>query len=114
MSMSRFREVAWAVLLLVCSGLLLMARADGPERVTTGDSYWYMRQAQIFAGLDPATAAGRAATEMCGDINRASLAAGGQPPCRAYEVLTEPRCVAIFASRPGFPLLAAPFVAAFG
>jgi len=111
----RTREAAWVLLVAVLSGLLVTARFDGPERLAPGDTYWYLLRAQTLAGTDPATAARTASALMCRDINRATRAAGARPTCRNYDTSRiSPRYAAIFDSRPGYPMVAAPFVAAFG
>ncbi|MEV6631153.1 hypothetical protein AB0M54_10415 [Actinoplanes sp. NPDC051470] len=110
----RLVEAAWVILVIAVAVPLFMLRVDGPQRVASGDSYWYMRQAQIFAGVDPVTAAAVARREVCRDINRASRKQGGQAPCVEYDVMTTPRYAAIFHSRPGYPLFGSPFVAVLG
>ncbi|MFG1604111.1 hypothetical protein [Actinoplanes sp. NPDC049265] len=110
----RLAELCWPILLVLVAVPVFLLRVDGPDRVASGDSYWYMRQAQIFAGVDPATAASVAGRELCRDINRASVAQGGKDGCRTYAIVASPRYQAIFHSRPGYPLFAAPFVAALG
>lgn len=111
----RTREAAWVLLVAVLAGLLVTARFDGPERLAPGDTYWYLLRAQTIAGTDHATAAATASRLMCRDINRAGRAQGTRPTCRNYDTSgISPRYAAIFDSRPGYPTVAAPFVAALG
>jgi hypothetical protein len=116
-SRHRSRAEVTAILLTVAvAALLCLCRYQDPRRITSsGDSYWYMRQAQIFAGVDAPHASAEAATLLCRDVNRSTRALGGRPYCTLY--VTEgisPRYAAIFASRPGYPLFAAAFVAVLG
>ncbi|MGW4947993.1 hypothetical protein ACWEOZ_41115, partial [Actinoplanes sp. NPDC004185] len=108
-------EGAWVLLVVVLAGLLFLARYEDPRRVASGDSYWYMRQALIFTGTDPEVAGLEAGRQVCRDLNRASRARGEKPTCELYVTTRiSPRYAAIFDSRPGYPLFAAPFVATLG
>lgn len=105
--------VALALTLAAAAGLFL-ARWEDPQRRAVGDTYWYIRQSLIFAGTAPDRAASIANQAVCADINRSLRAAHQRPTCRTYGVLKAPRYQAIFDNRPGYPLLAAPFVAVLG
>ncbi|GAA3340578.1 hypothetical protein GCM10020358_28730 [Amorphoplanes nipponensis] len=108
-------ETAWLLLVVAIAALLFLARYDDPRRVASGDSYWYMRQALIFTGVDAGEAARAASRQLCRDINRSLRARRAEPTCRGYRTGGySPRYVAIFDSRPGYPLFAAPFVATLG
>ncbi|MEN3611082.1 hypothetical protein AAH979_16180 [Plantactinospora sp. ZYX-F-223] len=105
------------LLVLVIASALCMARYEDPRRIaSSGDSYWYMRQAQIFAGADPATASAQASFQVCRDINRSAKERRMPRACRnGYpQAGISPRYIAIFDSRPGYPLFAVPFVKILG
>ncbi|MFY1693659.1 hypothetical protein [Plantactinospora sp. WMMB782] len=110
-------ELAWVLLVIAIAGALCMARYEDPRRIaSSGDSYWYMRQAQVFAGTDLATASARSSFQVCRDINRSAKERGMAQACRdGYpQQGISPRYIAIFDSRPGYPLFAAPFVKVLG
>jgi hypothetical protein len=108
-------EAAWLLLVVVIAGLLFLARYEDPRRVASGDSFWYMRQALVFTGTDPEVARIEAGRQVCRDLNRSSRARGETPTCKNYVTAGfSPRYAAIFDSRPGYPLFAAPFVAMLG
>ena len=108
-------ETAWLLVVLALATMLFLARYEDPRRIASGDSFWYMSQALIFTGVDPEEARLRAGQQVCRDMNR-SLVASKQPAtCKNYVTKGfSPRYVAIFDSRPGYPLFAAPFVAVLG
>jgi hypothetical protein len=99
----------------VIAGMFFLVRYDDPRRIATGDSYHYMRRALIFTGVDAAEAHTRAAEQVCRDVNRSPLPSN-EKPCTRYRTdnISNPRYVAIFDSRPGYPLFGAPFVAVLG
>jgi len=108
-------ETAWLLLIMVIATLLFFARYDDPRRIASGDSFWYMRQALIFTGVDPETARLQAAQQVCRDTNRSFRASKATSRCKLYTSTGfAPRYVAIFDSRPGYPMFAAPFVATLG
>jgi hypothetical protein len=109
-------ESAWLLLVLACaSGLFLARYHETTPIMASSDSYWYMRQAQEFAGADEPTATAEAAKQFCRDTNRVLVAERKLPTCTSWDTSeTSPRYVEIFTSRPGYALTAAPFVAAFG
>jgi hypothetical protein len=105
-------EAAWLLAVMAIAGVITVGRMHDPARLASGDTYWYARQAQIFAGLDPATASTRAADLVCQDSNRSNVANGGKPSCFTYVTTgITPRYQSIFTYRPGYPLFATPFVA---
>jgi hypothetical protein len=108
-------ETAWLLLIMVIATLLFFARYEDPRRIAGGDSFWYMRQALIFTGVDPETARLQAAQQVCRDANRSFRASKVTSRCKVYTSTGfSPRYVAIFDSRPGYPMFAAPFVATLG
>jgi hypothetical protein len=103
------------VLVVAIAALLFTVRYSGPERVTSGDSFWYLRQAMIFTGVDAETARVRAEALIVEDYNRAGADQGERSRLTSYDTTpAKPRYRAIFDSRPGYPLFAAPFVAVLG
>ncbi|GAA3962606.1 hypothetical protein [Actinoplanes auranticolor] len=111
----RRTETAWLLLVVVLATLLFLTRYEDPRRVASGDSFWYMRQALIFTGVDPEEARLRAGEQVCRDQNRAARAKNQRAGCRTYTTAGfSPRYAAIFHSRPGYPLFAAPFVVTLG
>ncbi|WP_436526315.1 hypothetical protein [Actinoplanes sp. HUAS TT8] len=118
---SAVRSRRWLVeggcvaLVVLIAGLLFAVRYQDPRRVASGDSFWYMRQALIFTGVDHTSATTEAARLMCRDMNRSLRAERQKTTCTAYPTgAIKPRYREIFASRPGFPLFGAPFVAVLG
>ncbi|AEV85286.1 integral membrane protein [Actinoplanes sp. SE50] len=108
-------ETAWLALLLVILSLLFLARYNDPRKIVSGDSFWYMRQALMYTGLTKQEAHTEAARQICREINRSLVANGHRPECVEYTLAgISPRYIAIFDSRPGYPLFASPFVAVLG
>jgi hypothetical protein len=125
-----------ALPLLVCVLYAVLQSAAGPRFTLFPDSYRYARAAEEYRGATPAQAHRTALAAYC--ASRAERTAHDrrlQPTVRqsereieaaeeracvdrwadAPDITTgDPRYQAIFAARPGYPLLAAPFVAAFG
>jgi hypothetical protein len=106
----------WVLLAVLVSGGVLVGRFQEPRRIeSSGDSYWYVRQALMFTGTSEPEATRISAELICADMNRAARAAGFHGRCHGYDASWVPqRYVRIFSSRPGYPLVAAPFVATFG
>lgn len=122
---SRWRfavEAAWVLLVLAIAGGLCLIRYDDPRRIAiSGDSYWYMRQAQMFAGVSEPEASAAASRQLCRDLNRSAADRALDdrsivlPACVEYSMAgISPRYVAIFDNRPAYPLVASVFVSAFG
>jgi hypothetical protein len=109
-------ESSWVLLILAIAAALCFARLEDPRRIaSSGDSYWFMRQAQIFAGVSPAEASAEASQQLCRDKNRAARDQGRPPDCVTYDQSgISDRYVQIFSTRPGYPLVASVFVRAFG
>jgi hypothetical protein len=95
--------------------LTFVVRFDRPERQTTGDTYFYSLQALRFAGVPDVAAQRQAKQLICSDVHHGVHLDGTlAPSCHEYEVITAPRYVAIFTSRPLWPLLLSPAVALVG
>ncbi|WP_021593528.1 MULTISPECIES: hypothetical protein [Actinomadura] len=124
-STSGLRDRRWAraAALVVIAGLLgsglWMLRWSGGGSTATPDTFWYARDALRYAGHSPAEADRTAAEITCGAMKRD----------RARWRLTYTECLRyrtrlpakapvrfqrIFTSRPGYPLLAVPFVRVMG
>ncbi|MGW5324776.1 hypothetical protein [Streptomyces sp. NPDC004014] len=125
-----------ALPLLVCALYAVLQLVAGPQFTLFPDSYRYARATERYLGAPPAEAHRTALAAYC--ASRADRTAHDrrlQPTVRqsedairaaaeracldrwadAPDITTgDPRYQAIFAGRPGYPLLAAPFVAAFG
>ncbi|MVZ99141.1 hypothetical protein F8568_001810 [Actinomadura sp. LD22] len=107
-----------AVAVMLGSGLWLL-RWSGSAATATPDTFWYARDALRYAGWS-APAADRTAAEItCSALMRGDpRPAGGYGNCVRYRTAlpgTAPvRFQRIFTSRPGYPLLAVPFVRAMG
>jgi hypothetical protein len=80
-----------------------------------GDSYWYLRLAAQWSGLPVDQARRQASAIFCGDLQQAFEAGSKVRRC-ASPVLADgdARYRAIFESRPGYPILVAPFVKIMG
>ncbi|MBR7837462.1 hypothetical protein KDL01_29555 [Actinospica durhamensis] len=108
-----------ALLVTVCSGLRI---ALAPARhYTWDDSYRYVMTIERILGHSGAQARALAIRWYCGDLGRTgSGGAAGVPACVAHWTAAgglwpnTPQYNQIFIARPGYPLLAAPFVALFG
>ena len=116
----RWTRVAALVLITGLLGCgLWMLRWSGTASTTTPDTFWYARDALRYAGHAPADADRTAAKITCGgispEVTRSKL---NYPQCVRYRTnlpTTAPeRFQRIFTSRPGYPLLAVPFVRVMG
>jgi hypothetical protein len=107
---------AWMLLAVVIAGGVLAHWYADPRRIaSSGDSYFYMRQALMFTGVSKPEATRIASDLTCQDINRSIRASHIKGHCDVYVVTgISPRYERIFATRPGYPLFAAPFVAVLG
>ena len=103
-------------LVLGIAAALCYARLSDPRRIaSSGDSYYYMRQAQMFAGATEGQATVEASWLMCLDRNRSARRLGQEPACEYYDQSEIPaRYVEIFTTRPGYPLLASLFIPRYG
>jgi hypothetical protein len=126
---------AWLLGILVVAVYALLQLTAGSQWFLYPDSYRYARAAEQFGGVSRAQAHRDALDAFCttrADAARAtarlSPVAGSPLPAGtmtakqclarwadAADITTaDPRYQAIFSSRPGYPLLAAPFVRMFG
>lgn len=106
---------------------------DVQDTIPSNDTYQYARQTLRFLGDSQPVAVHDAASMFCHEIGNAPGLAGELQTDAAQETGTtmdrysacmyvyrdgltpsSPRYIAIFTSRPGYPLLAVPFVAVFG
>jgi hypothetical protein len=112
------RRVVTGVIALVVAAvavLTFVVRFDRPERQTSGDTYFYSLGALRFAGVPQPVAERDAKRLLCSDVRLGVHLDGTlSPSCSRYDAITAPRYVAIFTSRPLWPLILAPAVAAFG
>ncbi|MGZ4603854.1 MAG: hypothetical protein ACXV0U_09695, partial [Kineosporiaceae bacterium] len=97
-------RLAAALAAAVVIGVALVSfvvRFDQPARHTTGDTYFYAVQAEGFAGSSGSTAEQSAKHLLCADV-RNGLQLDGRitRSCLSYPVISNPRYVAIFTSRP--------------
>jgi len=109
-------ESSWILFVLAIAAALCFARLEDPRRISiSGDSYWYMRQAQMFAGVSEVEASAEASRQLCRDVNRSARDRDQKPPCVVYDQSgIADRYVQIFSTRPGYPLVASVFVREFG
>ncbi|MEO3826089.1 hypothetical protein [Actinomadura sp. B10D3] len=119
----RGRRWARAAALIVIAGLLgsglWMLRWSGGGSTATPDTFWYARDALRYAGHSSAEADRTAAEITCGAMKgdparwrltyTECLRYRSRLPARAPD-----RFQRIFTSRPGYPLLAVPFVRVMG
>lgn len=126
---------AWPLGLLVVAVYAVLQLAAGSQWSLYPDSYRYARAAEQFTGVSRAQAHRDALAAFCdsranaarADARLSPVAGASLPPvtmtarqCRkrwanAADITTaDPRYQAIFSSRPGYPLLAAPFIKVFG
>ncbi|MCX4762132.1 hypothetical protein OG562_14335 [Streptomyces sp. NBC_01275] len=135
-TVARVRHGRAVLPLLVCALYAVLQLAAGPQWTLFPDSYRYARAAEQYLGASREQAHRTALAAFCTSraertaheerlrpTNRRSersLQAAADRTClkrwaKAKDITTsDPRYQAIFASRPGYPLLAAPFVGAFG
>ncbi|UWE08460.1 hypothetical protein [Actinacidiphila bryophytorum] len=126
---------AWLLGLLVAAGYVALQLTASSQWFLYPDSYRYARAAEQFAGvsreqahLDALAAYCTTRADAAHETTRLSpvpvpdlpLGTMTAQDCEARWALSrdittdDPRYQAIFSSRPGYPLLAAPFVSAFG
>ncbi|WP_330349814.1 hypothetical protein [Streptomyces sp. NBC_00582] len=132
----RPRRLRAALPLLVCVVYAVLQLAAGSRWTLFPDSYRYARAAEQYLGDSRAQAHRTALAAYCtsradreahgvrlqptNHRSEQALAAAAARKCRhrwanARDITTaDPRYQAIFAARPGYPLLAAPFVGALG
>lgn len=109
-------DSAVIVLVLGIAAALCYARLSDPRRISSsGDSYWYMRQAQMFTGVTPAEASAVASRLVCDDINRSRRASNKVPDCVTYDQSkVAERYIKIFTTRPGYPWFASLLIPRYG
>jgi hypothetical protein len=99
-------DAALGLLVVLVGAAAFVVRFEQPERRASGDTYYYVSQAEEFAGVPTSTATDAAKRLMCRDYrNLLNITGGSDPSCSEYPVITTPRYTAIFASRPLWPLL---------
>jgi hypothetical protein len=127
------RILGWA--LLLCALFTAIQTIDYRQDVPSNDTYQYAKQTLRFLGDGPAAAVHDATVMYCQDSgssasltdsleNAVSSDSASSSYTSAYAACmrtyrngltpTAPRYLAIFTSRPGYPLLAAPIAAVFG
>ena len=128
----------WAAPVLVTILFLVVQPLIGAGWALFPDSYRYAKQAERILGADAEQAHLTALEAFCGSRADYAFHAGGTfsawtarslPPAGRSDAVTacldtygpvgdvttlDPRYQSIFTTRPGYPLLAAPFIAAFG
>lgn len=125
----------WLLAILIVAAYAALQLTAGSQWFLYPDSYRYARAAEQFGGVDRAQAHHDALTAFCTTRANAARATArlspvtGAPP--PPEAMTAKRCLArwayaadittanpryqaIFSSRPGYPLVAAPFVRVYG
>jgi hypothetical protein len=119
--------------LLIAALFTVIQAVDYRQDVPSNDTYQYARQTLRVLGDSQAQAVHGAVVMFCQDTGQsaarsATLDYGGGTTASAYTsgyercletyrnglTPSSPRYIAIFTSRPGYPLLTAPFAAAFG
>jgi hypothetical protein len=127
----RKRIIAGA--LLIAAVFTVIQAIDYRQDIPSNDTYQYARQTLRVLGDSPAQAVHGAVVMFCQDSGQSaarsatldygagttqSAYASGYAHClQTYRnglTPSSPRYIAIFTSRPGYPLLTAPFAAAFG
>lgn len=123
------RLIAGAV--LIAAVFTLLQAIDYRQNVPSNDTYQYARQTLLFQGRSHAQAVHGATQMFCQDVGSssarsASLEQGGTDTTKltGFDACMQtyrdgltpdtPRYVAIFTSRPGYPMLSAAFANVFG
>jgi hypothetical protein len=115
---------AWALLVSTLAVAVMAGEPSKLRDTTWNDTYRYIITIERDLGHSDAQAQAIALDYYCTDLARTTTAAadraGARANCRNYWAAqgglapNNPRYNQIFQARPGYPLLAAPFVAAFG
>lgn len=118
-----------ACVLLIAAVFAAMQALDYHKDVPSNDTYQYAKQTLRIIGHSPAQAIHEATVMFCEDGGPTTSTATDESGSGSTKPLTADQCLrayrdgltpdtpqylAIFTSRPGYPLLAAPFAAAFG
>jgi hypothetical protein len=130
---SELRNRIIAGALLIAAVFTVIQAIDYRQDVPSNDTYQYARQTLRVLGDSPAQAVRGAVVMFCQDSGQsaarsATLDYGAGTTQSAYSsgydrclktyrnglTPSSPRYIAIFTSRPGYPVLTAPFAAAFG
>lgn len=111
---ARVVEAVALVVVVVVAGLAFAWHFDGLPRRATGDSYYYLTSALEFTGMPTEQAQARAGEVVCGEQQRLHRRQPSANDCVRYVVRPPARYVAIFSSRPGWPMVVSPFAALFG
>lgn len=133
MAISDLRRRVLAGALLIAAVFTVLQAVDYRQDVPSNDTYQYAKQTLRFLGDDPRAAIHGAVVMFCQDTGNAASTAdtldygassGSSSYRSAYGTCLDkyrngltpdsPRYLAIFTSRPGYPLLAAPIAAVFG
>ena len=133
MAISDLRRRFIAGALLIAALFTVIQAVDYRQNVPSNDTYQYAKQTLRFLGDSPSTAVHDSVVMYCQDSGNAaetadSLDNATNPSHSTYTSAyqgclqtyrngltpSSPRYLAIFTSRPGYPLLAAPIAAVFG
>jgi hypothetical protein len=116
--------LAWVLIVSAAAAAVMMGEAGKLRTTTWNDTYRYVTAVEKDLGKSDAEATRTALDYYCADLARTTgnpaARAGIKAGCvtawsaRGGLAPNQPRFNLIFSSRPGYPLLAAPFVAAFG
>jgi hypothetical protein len=132
-AISDLRRRFLAGALLIAAVFTVIQAVDYRQDVPSNDTYQYAKQTLRILGDSPQQAVHEAVVMYCQDSGNAASTAdtldsaassGGASYTSAYDAClhtyrdgltpSSPRYLAIFTSRPGYPLLAAPMAAVFG
>lgn len=112
---ARARPLLWLLAAAALSGLLWVARWESVDRHAYPDTYWYARQAAMMGGTPKAEAERFAAELVCHQrLPSPTRGLDCLPGTTQWASGLPPRYQRIFTTRPGYSLVAAPFVRAFG
>lgn len=133
MAISELRKRIVAGALLIAALFTVIQAVDYRQDVPSNDTYQYARQTLRILGDSQQQAVHEAVVMYCQDSGNAAVTADtlnsaasstGSAYASAYDACLQtyrngltpssPRYIAIFTSRPGYPLLAAPIVAVLG
>ena len=133
MAISDLRRRFLAGALLIAALFTVIQAVDYRQNVPSNDTYQYAKQTLRFLGDSPSTAVHDSVVMYCQDSGNAAVTADSldnatNPSHSTYTSAyqgclqtyrngltpSSPRYLAIFTSRPGYPLLAAPIAAVFG
>ncbi|MEU3453759.1 hypothetical protein ABZ671_09170 [Micromonospora sp. NPDC006766] len=112
---NRIRQIIWLLAAAALASLLWWARWETSPQHAYPDTYWYARQAVAMAGT-PTPEAGRFAARLVCHHGMPPPKPGVEcvPGTRRWAAEMPQRYQRIFTTRPGYSLVAAPFVRVFG